>query len=140
MNVSGALSTFTALSIEDEPRDENCEAMAVAAVAACVAALANSATWFNTWPSIDFAVYTMLSHIIALHLHPVARRLKWLLRFSLRDNRAYFCFLMSACSITVATKKIANSENQTQCTSPSAEAPSISTNATKLIDFHLRKE
>jgi len=46
---------------------------------------------------------------------------------------------MFACSIIFENKKIANSENQTQCTSPSAEAPSISTNATKLIDFHLRK-
>ena len=141
VKTSGAFSTFTALSIEDEPRDENCEAIAVAAVAACVAALANSATWFNTWPSIDLAVYIIANHITALNLHRVARWLKWLLRFNLRDNRAWLCFIMFAYPINCEMKKITNTANHNQCTCPSADAPSMKMHITRprLIDLHLQK-
>ena len=50
---------------------------------------------------------------------------KWpgLLRFSLRDNRAWFCFIMSACFLNCETKKITNNPNHNQYTCPSSEAP-----------------
>lgn len=48
---------------------------------------------------------------------------KWpgLLRFSLRDNRALFCFIMSACFINCEMVKITNNANHKQYTCPSSE-------------------
>lgn len=65
---------------------------------------------------------------------------KWpgLLRFSLRDNRAWFCFIMSACFINCEMKKIANNANHNQCTCPS-EAPLMHRHTTRLLNLHLRK-